>query len=70
MGTLGGNSYDFVQAEKDGEWDVEWNQIPDSSFRSPGVLTSINKWLKFACTPEAIKVGLQKYIGYSHKKNY
>ena len=55
-GTLGANTYDFAHAEATGDWDIEWNGIPDSSFRSGGIITPINKWFKFACTPEAIKV--------------
>jgi len=34
---------------------MEWNGVPQASFRSQAILTPINKWFKFACTPEAIK---------------
>ena len=58
VGTLGEESFDFEVAELNGDWDVEWNGVPDSSFRSHAVLTPINKWFKFSCTPEAIKVSM------------
>jgi len=55
VGTFGDNKFDFVKAEETGEWDEEWDGVPLPSFRSHAVLTPINKWYKFACTPEAIK---------------
>ena len=55
-GTLAEKAFNFEEAEQNGDWDDKWNRIPDSSFRSNGILTPINKWVKFACTPEAIKV--------------
>ena len=56
VGTLGKDRFDFAKAEETGEWDVEWDGVPPPSFRSHAVLTPINKWYKFGCTPEAIKV--------------
>ena len=69
VGTLGEAAFNFVEAEQTGDWDEEWNGIPDPSFRSGGILTPINKWFKFACTPEAIKVcKIVKIIPYLHIK--
>ena len=47
---------------------MEWDGVPLPSFRSHAVLTPINKWYKFACTPEAIKVApiSLEYISFDH----
>ena len=65
VGTLGEESFDFEVAELNGDWDVEWNGVPDSSFRSHAVLTPIDKWFKFACTPEAIKVSMSPLFHFA-----
>ena len=68
VGTLGEESFNFEVAELNGDWDEEWDGVPDSSFRSHAVLTPINKWFKFACTPEAIKVILAQLFHFSFLK--
>ena len=56
VGTLGKESFDLEVAELNEVWDVEWNGVPDSCFRSYAVLTPISKWFKFVFTLEASKV--------------
>ena len=68
VGTLGEESFNFEVAELNGDWDEEWDGVPDSSFGSHAVLTPINKWFKFACTPEAIKVIFSQLFHFSFLK--